>query len=166
MNKIDARILLVEDEPTLQFVVEMQLRKLGYKVAGKADNGLTAVEQVLGQPYDLVFMDVNLPGIDGMTATSRIRSAEQAAGKHTKIVGMTAFAESPRCLDSGMDDYLQKPVLLEQLGAMIEKWLNSDNQQPVPTVACDLTQFRTTAIRLDAIQERISDLRKRVGLES
>jgi CheY-like chemotaxis protein len=170
VNKHDAAILLVEDETMLQFVFEKQLSNLGYKVARIVDNGLVAVETVLAQQYDLVFMDVRLPGLDGMGATERIRATEKEAGKHTKIIGMTAFAERERCLNSGMDDFLQKPVLLEQLKNALEKWLNSANEIVNEGALSERTEispehFQETSTRLEAIQARISNLRKRVGLD-
>jgi CheY-like chemotaxis protein len=166
VSKYDATILLVEDEPILQFVFEKQLDKLGYKVARIVDNGLVAVEAVLGHQYDLVFMDVRLPGLDGMSATERIRAAEKEANKHTKIIGMTAFAERQRCLDSGMDDFLQKPVLLEPLTDAIGKWLNPTNDALLSnTVAASADHFQKIATQLDAIQARINNLRKRVGMD-
>jgi CheY-like chemotaxis protein len=170
VSKHDALIMLVEDEPMLQFVFERQLVKLGYKLARIVDNGLLAVEAVLGERYDLVFMDVRLPGLDGISATERIRAAENEVGKHTKIIGMTAFAHQQRCLESGMDDFLQKPVLLEQLNETIEKWLNPANQAVIEVVLSETTEvsmehFQKTATRLEAIQARIMNLRKRVGLD-
>ena len=170
MSKDDVSILLVEDEAILQFVFERQLDKLGYKVARIAGDGLVAVEAVLGRQYDLVFMDVRLPALDGISATERIRASENEVGKHTRIIGMTAFAERKRCLESGMDDFMQKPVLLEQLGEVIEKWLNPVNEavnQAVLTERAEvsLEYFQKTAAQLDAIQTRIINLRKRVGLD-
>jgi CheY-like chemotaxis protein len=166
VNKHDAAILLVEDEPTLQFVFEKQLQKLGYKLARKVDNGLVAVEATLGQQYDLVFMDVRLPGLDGMSATERIRAAENEVGKHTKIIGMTAFAERQRCLDFGMDDFLQKPVLLEQLNDAIERWLNPAQEVVLSGTATVSTEdFQKTEAQLDAIRARLISLRKRAGLD-
>jgi CheY-like chemotaxis protein len=170
MSKPGASILLVEDETILQFVFEKQLDVLGYKVARIVDDGLVAVEAVLCHQYDLVFMDVRLPGLDGMGATERIRAGENAAGQHTKIIGMTAFAERRRCLDSGMDDFLQKPVLLEQLSEVIEKWLNLDHEAVKPAVLAEraevsLEYFQKAATQLDAIQTRIINLRKSVGLD-
>jgi CheY-like chemotaxis protein len=170
MSKPEASILLVEDETILQFVFEKQLDVLGYKVARIVDDGLAAVEAVLCQQYDLVFMDVRLPELDGMSATQRIRAGENGAGKHTKIIGMTAFAERRRCLDSGMDDFLQKPVLLEQLSEVIEKWLNLGNEAVNPDVLAEraevsLEYFQKAATQLDAMQARIMKLRKRVGLD-
>ncbi len=165
VSKQDAAILLVEDEPTLQFVFEKQLQKLGYKVARIVDNGLVAVEATLGQQYHLIFMDVRLPGLDGMSATERIRAAENGAGKHTTIIGMTAFAERQRCLDSGMDDFLQKPVLLEQLSETIEKWLNrSHGAVSSGTAALSKEHLEKIGTQLEAIQARMIDLRKRAGL--
>ena len=105
-----------------------------------------------------------------MSATQRIRAGENGAGKHTKIIGMTAFAERRRCLDAGMDDFLQKPVLLEQLSEVIEKWLNLGKEAVnqamlVETADVSLEYFQKSATRLDAIQARILNLRKRVGLD-
>ncbi len=162
MNKAETSILLVEDEPVLQFVFERQLQKLGYKVARVVDDGLAAVEAVVAQPYHLVFMDVRLPGVDGMTATKRIRKIEAEKARHTKIVGLTSFSERQRCLESGMDDFLQKPVLIEQLGETVEKWLNHPSSTDIIPYAEDLQR---TAVQLTAIQSRIANLRKQLGLE-
>ena len=168
MDKLDASILLVEDEPALQFVFERQLRTLGYRVAAFADDGLLAIEKVLSEPFHLVFMDVRLPEIDGITATERIRMAEETNGTHTTIIGMTAFAQRRRCLEAGMDDFLQKPVLLEQLEATIAKWLNTatTSQEVGPKFEpAEMQKFSQTETKLKAIQEKIANLRKRVGLD-
>jgi CheY-like chemotaxis protein len=167
VSKHDAAILLVEDETTLQFVFGKQLQRLGYKVARIVDNGLVAAEAVLAQQYDLVFMDVRLPGIDGMSATERIRAAENEVGKHTKIIGMTAFAERQRCLEFGMDDFLQKPVLLEQLNEALERWLNPAHDalsSGIPVVSIE-ERLQKSETQLDAIQARMINLRKRAGLD-
>jgi CheY-like chemotaxis protein len=167
MDKLDASILLVEDEPTLQFVFERQLKTLGYRVAAFADDGLLAIEKVLSEPFHLVFMDVRLPEIDGITATERIRVAEAKNGTHTTIIGMTAFAHRARCLEAGMDDFLQKPVLLEQLETVIAKWLNTAISQEVrPKIEqVEMQEFAQTETKLKAIEEKIANLRKRVGLD-
>lgn len=67
MSVSDLKILLVEDEPMLQFVFEQQMKKLGFRIARISDNGRDAVEQVLSNNHHLVFMDVRLPGMDGWT---------------------------------------------------------------------------------------------------
>jgi len=162
MNKEEIIILLVEDEPVLQFLFERQLDKLGYSIFRVVDNGLVAVDAVFEQTYHLVFMDVRLLGIDGMTATEQIRQKEKERGNHTNIIGMTAFAGRQRCLDSGMDDFLQKPVLLEQLAQTIEKW--SVLTQPEKPNAVSAHHLIKSGDKLDAIQNRIANLRKQVGL--
>jgi CheY-like chemotaxis protein len=166
MDKLEAKILLVEDEPILQYAFEKQLARLGYQVAGVAANGILAVERVLSRPYHLVFMDVRLPGLDRITATERIRAVENRNGVHTTIIGMTAFAERKRCLEAGMDDFLQKPVLLEQMEATLEHWLNpkvleSSSQFRI----VKLERFSATDNRLRAIQEKIAKLRKSMGMD-
>jgi CheY-like chemotaxis protein len=75
--------------------------------------------------YDLVFMDCHMPVMDGFEATRRIREDEHASGGHTPIVALTADAlagDRERCLESGMDDYLTKPVSSASLAAMVERW--------------------------------------------
>jgi CheY-like chemotaxis protein len=171
MQKSEAMIFIVEDEPRLQYVFEKQLNRLGYKVAGMAGNGLIAVTKVLEQQYHLVFMDVRLPGIDGITATSKIRAAEARTGRHTTIIGLTAFAERQRCLDAGMDDFLQKPVLLEQMQEVLDKWVHNQttieisNGEVSEAAEKHLQPFLDTDAKLKKIQEKIANLRKSVGLD-
>ncbi len=125
----DATILLVEDNKISQKVATAMLAKLGYQVEA-VDNGLLALGAVGHRRYQLVLMDIQMPEMDGLEATRRIRAAE-AAGElhfeshfgHLPIVAMTAHAlESDRlsCLASGMDDFITKPlnrqVLIDTLG--------------------------------------------------
>jgi CheY-like chemotaxis protein len=75
--------------------------------------------------YDVVLMDVQMPVIDGFEATHIIRALEADRGLHIPIIALTAYAmksDSQKCLDSGMDDYLPKPVILDQLLAVVQKW--------------------------------------------
>lgn len=112
------RILVVDDNAVNQSVTGHQLQRLGYR-ADFANNGLEAVEAVRRQPYDLIFMDEQMPVLDGIEATRLIRQS-QAAGEpnfapHLRIVALTANAlpaERDRLLQSGMDDYLSKPVTI------------------------------------------------------
>lgn len=104
------RILLVEDNPVNQKVVVAMLRKRGYEVDVAAD-GLSALDAVAMREYALVLMDVQMPGLDGLETTRRIRSDERFA--RLPIVAMTAHAMSgdkERCLEAGMNAYLAKPV--------------------------------------------------------
>ena len=85
-----------------------------------------AVEAVKRTPYDLVFMDWLMPGMDGFKATEAIREWEKEAGTRVPIVAMTACAmegDRQRGLDGGMDDYLTKPVRFEELDSILDRWL-------------------------------------------
>ncbi len=140
-----ARILLVEDNPVNQEVASGMIRELGCDV-DVADNGLEAVRRIQSESYDLVFMDCQMPEMDGFEATRRIRTLHEA-GRHLPIVAMTAHAmqsDRQKCLDAGMDDYLSKPVKLGALRTMVAKYVSKgesgsgstrqteSKQQPVP----------------------------------
>ena len=122
------RVLLVEDNLTNQQVVQALLRKRGVTVE-LAENGQQAVDAVTrGISPDLVLMDCQMPVMDGFTATMQIRQWEQANNRpRLPIVAVTAgaFAEDRmRCMESGMDDFLAKPLGFEELNAALAKWLD------------------------------------------
>ena len=115
------RILVVEDNAVNQRVAMRLLERFGYR-PDVAANGAEAVEAVLRQPYDLVFMDVQMPVMDGLEATRQIRRLHPD-GTGPRIVAMTADAMSDdreRCLDAGMDDFIAKPVRAEALLAVLQ----------------------------------------------
>lgn len=120
-------ILLAEDNLVNQRVALGFLSKLGYH-ADVAGNGLEVIEAMARQEYDLIFMDVNMPEMDGLTATKTIR--RQGDQSQPYIVAMTANAMSEdrkRCLDAGMDDYISKPLSIQELAMALErgeKWLH------------------------------------------
>ena len=110
------RILLAEDNVVNQKLALRLLTQMGYR-ADVASNGLEAVESVQRQAYDVVLMDVQMPELDGLDATRRI-CALAPAGERPRIVAMTANAmqgDREMCLAAGMDDYLTKPIRVEQL---------------------------------------------------
>jgi PAS domain S-box-containing protein len=135
-------ILLVEDNPINQQVTLLQLKKLGFTAHAVA-NGREAVEAVLSTPYALVLMDCQMPEMDGFDATRAIRQAEPYLGRHIPIVALTAHAlqgDQDQCLSAGMDDYISKPVNLEELRAVLERWL------PPSKAAQDKTPAATSAV--------------------
>jgi len=117
------RILLVEDDDINQKYVLRVLQRHGFH-ADLAVDGRRAVDAVMKNRYDLVLMDVQMPRMDGLEATAQIRFKE-GHDRHTPIVGLTANAmagDRERFLASGMDDYLSKPVKIEQLLTAIQRW--------------------------------------------
>ncbi|MDM7915586.1 MAG: response regulator, partial [Candidatus Eisenbacteria bacterium] len=117
------RVLLVEDHPVNRKVAVKLLERVGVSVE-VAENGQEALEMTAGRDYDLVFMDVQMPVMDGIRAAALIRAREERTGGHLPIVAMTANAtvdDRNRCLASGMDDYLAKPVTQADLAEAIEK---------------------------------------------
>lgn len=120
------RVLVVDDNPVNQRVAIRLLERLGLR-ADVAANGLEAVRMLMEIPYDAVFMDCQMPEMDGYTATREIRRMEKS-GQHVVIIAMTAEALSgarEQCFASGMDDYIAKPVKLEDISKAIQKWLPS-----------------------------------------
>ncbi|MCX7976020.1 MAG: response regulator, partial [Bellilinea sp.] len=149
-TSIPRHILLVEDNPVNRKVVVNLLNKFGHTVE-EADNGRIAVEKTAHSNYDLILMDIQMPEMDGYEATLRIRSREGSVN-HTPIIAMTARAlagDVERCLASGMDAYLSKPIKPRELFNAIEQWglkpartevVQPDNKAiPTATIAEDLS---------------------------
>jgi len=122
-QKAKGRILLAEDDPITRRIIGIMLKHANFDHE-IAENGLRAVEMWEKGNYDLVLMDVQMPGQDGFAATGAIRKLEQDRGGHTLIVAMTAHAfpeDEKRCLASGMDAYIPKPIDLQKCIAMIRE---------------------------------------------
>ena len=119
-------LLLVEDNPTNQFVALAMLKKLGYK-ADVAANGLEALRALQNTSYDLVLMDCQMPEMDGFEATAAIRApGSSVLNPRIPVIALTADAmqgDQDRCLAAGMDDYLSKPIQPVKLSATLQKWL-------------------------------------------
>jgi PAS domain S-box-containing protein len=116
------RILLAEDNVINRALAVAILEKRGHSLA-HATNGREAVEAVAREAFDLIFMDVQMPDMDGFEATRRIREIEEPLGRYTPIVAMTAHAmagDRERCLAAGMDDYISKPLQKEDLLRVLE----------------------------------------------
>jgi two-component system, sensor histidine kinase and response regulator len=135
------RILLAEDNAVNQALMHRLLQKLGH-VPILAANGREALAALQSQNIDLVFMDVQMPELDGFAATAEIRRREQSSGEHLPIVAITAHAlkgDRERCLAAGMDGYIAKPVKFELVQQEIERLCGAP--APVPAApAWDPTQ--------------------------
>ncbi len=124
---VSAAVLVAEDNMINQMVINEMLKKYGIK-AELVSNGNEAVEAIQKNHYDLVFMDLQMPVMDGFEATGRIRKDELSVGGNYRvpIIALTAYAmkdDKKRCISAGMDDYLCKPVDANALESILEKWL-------------------------------------------
>ncbi len=118
-----AHVLVAEDSPVSRKVAVAILERLGYRVDA-VTNGVEVVQALEDLPYDLVLMDCEMPEMDGLEATRRIRQRDPA--KRTPIIALTAHAfpeDRERCLEAGMDDYLSKPVRPQDLATAVERWI-------------------------------------------
>jgi CheY-like chemotaxis protein len=128
------RVLVVDDNAVNRRVAGRLLERIGLRVDA-ARNGAEAMRMLKELPYGAVFMDCQMPEMDGYAATREIRRREKP-GEHIAIIAMTAEALAgarEQCLAAGMDDYIAKPVKLEDLSRAVEKWLPS-----VGIVCCEL----------------------------
>ncbi|MEO5971060.1 MAG: response regulator [Bdellovibrionia bacterium] len=121
------RILVAEDNTINQMIIQIMLQKLGYRVNVVAD-GSEAIKALSEIPYDLVLMDCQMPELDGYEATRQIRNSSVVKRQDIPIIAMTANAlkgDREKCLESGMNDYVSKPIKSAALLQIIEKWLQS-----------------------------------------
>jgi CheY-like chemotaxis protein len=122
--RLRGRVLVVEDDWGSQRVVEIFLRKLGLDVT-VVDNGAEGIELAVREPWDIVLMDLQMPGIDGFEAVRRIR--RRIEGRWLPIVALTANVRAEdraAAAASGMDDFLTKPIRQVELRASLERWLS------------------------------------------
>lgn len=136
------RVLLAEDNPVNQQVATAMLVKRGHQV-DVVDNGRAAVDAIQARAYDVVLMDIQMPEMDGFTATQRIRALPQ--GRSLPIIALTAHAlsgERERCLAQGMSGYLAKPFKAHDLFSVVEDRLTPAAPPPLPPV--DLAAFVRT----------------------
>lgn len=153
-------ILVVDDHPVNQQVAVLFLLNLGYE-SHIAANGLAAIKCLERTPYSLVFMDVQMPVLNGFEATRLIRKSELASGRHVPIIGMTAYAlegSKEACIASGMDNYLSKPIDPVLLGSLLNQYLPGTVNTPTGIAPI------SDAVCLDPVN--LDSLRKRYGAEN
>jgi CheY-like chemotaxis protein len=124
-HRLPLSILLAEDNLVNQKVAVRILKRLGY-TASVVNNGLEALQAVRHECYDVIFMDVQMPEMDGLEATRCIRLDESVVHK-PYIIAMTAAAtqlDRDKCLEAGMDDFIAKPVRIEDLTLVLERLLS------------------------------------------
>jgi hypothetical protein len=122
----NVKVLAVDDHPINRMFIDKLLRKMGIRNIEFAENGLDAILMLKVNKYDMVFMDCQMPEMDGYTATRHIRKNEDK-DSHIPIIAMTANAmvgDREKCLAAGMDDYISKPVKADKLRKILEKWTN------------------------------------------
>ena len=156
-----ARILLVEDNIINQKVADSILRTLGF-TADIVNDGTKAIDALRTTSYDLVFMDIQMDGMDGLEATKKIRDPATAVlNCNVPIVAMTAQAmngDREKCLETGMNDYISKPISHENLITMLNKWLPSTQPQQTSEPSMEQSDAVSADIFNEDYQADIWDL--------
>ena len=151
-------ILVADDNETNQKVILHQLRVLGF-TADLVTNGREALKRWEGCRYGLVLTDLHMPQMDGYELTAAIRAAEPSS-RHTPIVALTANAlkgEADRCRAGGMDDYLSKPVPLESLKSMLEKWLPGSVMESTDGAGDSVTPRTAQAVDISVLRALVGE---------
>lgn len=123
---LQLRVLVAEDNPVNQLVTQQMLAKLGHR-ADVAATGLEVIAALARKPYDVVLMDLHMPEMDGLKTTRQIRRNLDLDG--IKIIAMTAAvlnSDQEACRNAGMDDFIAKPVRLNELQATLDEVMSSD----------------------------------------
>lgn len=149
----NTNVLLVEDNKVNQEVARLMLNSMGI-TPDLAENGIEAIQKASTTKYHLIFMDCQMPTLDGFIATERIRLQERESGQtRTPIIALTANAiagDRERCISAGMDDYLSKPITLDELERKLLQWLVSQAKADSESQIFDDLRLRQN-LSLDAL---------------
>ncbi|HEY9836608.1 MAG TPA: ATP-binding protein, partial [Vampirovibrionales bacterium] len=175
-------ILVAEDHPINQQVILQQLEALGYQ-GECVGNGVEAIARLSQKRYDIVLMDCQMPGLDGYQTTQEIRkreatgslcpcgdreSADPSLPHKTIVIALTAHAlsaERDKCLAAGMDDYISKPVHLDHLSALLERWIVRSADQITPLIPPPKPDSSIRHLPLERISAIASDSRPAINLD-
>ena len=150
------RVLVAEDNQVNQAVIRATLTQFGATVT-VVDDGAAAVDALQRAQFDLVFMDCQMPVMDGYQATARIRAAE-SGGHRIPIIAVTANAlagDRERCLKAGMDDYLAKPTTRQGIAGMLERWTTGASQDSGANTAAPALKFTAPSV-IDELIEQLT----------
>ncbi len=128
-KKYPARILVADDNEVNQSIIKVQLEKLGYQPV-VVKNGLEVIQALEKQMFDLIFMDVKMPVMDGLEASRQI-TKEHIRSERPGIIAMTGFAldeDKEKCFEAGMDDYILKPIRIDDIRNIITRWVQVPEQ--------------------------------------
>jgi two-component system sensor histidine kinase/response regulator len=155
-------ILVAEDNAVNQKVALLQLNRLGFRAHAVA-NGLEVLEVLQRTNYALIFMDCQMPEMDGYQCASEIRKREILSGKHIPIIAMTAHAmegDRDKCIASGMDDYISKPVMPNVLKKALVKWLPESYAPDTGSESASdaVNDTRKSANEIEAHQSGVNDI--------
>ncbi|WOJ92173.1 response regulator [Congregibacter variabilis] len=163
-TRFDGRVLLVDDNSTNMLLGRLILESLGVTVEEACD-GAMAVEKALKEPFDLVLMDLNMPVMDGVAATAKIRKHRNEDA--LPVVALTAYAsseEKERCLRIGMNDYLTKPIVRDRLAEQLNRWLTADNSHNEPEITASVIEEANDSNAPPILAKDILDeLRAQIG---
>jgi CheY-like chemotaxis protein len=133
--RVNLSVLLAEDNLINQHLVKRLLEKRGHSVA-VTGSGREALERVASESFDVILMDVQMPDMDGLQASMRIREIEKARGTYTPILALTAHTmkgDRERCLAAGMDQFINKPIDAERFVEIVEAAAGDKRQRPPAT---------------------------------
>lgn len=156
----DVRILLADDDSICQLVAGKMVEDKGIRVR-TADNGFEVLDILEREAFDLILMDIQMPVLDGIETTKRIREKEKQTGKRIPIVAVTAFAlqgDKERFLAAGMDDYISKPIKMSELFKLVDKYVKgvSKGEEPSKASICKNDEEETGTIYMKKLAEAIS----------
>ncbi len=156
-KELPLKILIAEDNAVNQLLVKNLFDGLGYK-PDIVENGLLVIEKLRAQTYDLIFMDVQMPEMNGLDTTHFIISKMELI-KKPAIIAMTAFAlegDKEKCLEAGMDDYISKPFMIEEIISKIKKWAGKPETKSVSVAEASPVQ-EIKILNLEVLQ-RLKDI--------